>query len=104
MALVDPTAVGRNMVMIVSLSVDREGRHILHALRSWLSAEPAVQQCWYVTGEADFIIIVTARDMVDFDDVMQRLVSENSNVKNYQTSVAISTVKRGLSIKTDENS
>lgn len=102
-ALIDPIAVGRRMVMIVSLSVDREGRHRLHALRSWLNAEPAVQQCWYVTGEADFIIVVTARDMADFDEIMQRLVSDNSNVRNFQTSVAISTVKRGLSVKTDDS-
>lgn len=103
-SLIDPVAVGRPLVMIVSLSVDREGRHNLQALRSWLNAEPSVQQGWYVTGEADFIIVISACDMVEFDDIAQRLVSENSNVRNFHTSVAISVVKRGLSIKTDEPS
>lgn len=100
-ALIEPTAVDRPMLMIVSLSVDREGRHHLQALRSWINAEPAVQQCWYVTGEADFVIVVTARDMADFDGVMHRLLSDNNNVRNFHTSVAISTVKRGLSVNTD---
>lgn len=100
-ALVDPIAVGRPLIMIVSLSIDREGRHNLQALRSWLNNEPSVQQCWYVTGEADFIIVISARDMEEFDEIAQRLVSDNSNVRNFHTSVGISTVKRGLSIKTD---
>lgn len=59
-----------------------------------------MQQCWYVTGEADFVVVVSARDMEEFDDVMQRLVANNSNVLNFHTSVAISTVKRGMSVKT----
>ncbi|MGW4125443.1 Lrp/AsnC family transcriptional regulator [Nocardia sp. NPDC004711] len=100
-ALIDPAAVDRPMVMIVSLSVEREGREHLHTLRSWLDAEPAVQQCWYISGEADFIVVVTARDMAEFDEIVQRLVSENNNVRHFHTSVAISTVKRGLSVKTD---
>lgn len=102
-ALIDPIAVGRPMIMIVSLSVDREGRDHLHELRAWLDAEPAVQQCWYVTGQADFIVVVSARDMSDYDEIMQRLVTENKNVRNFLTSVAISTVKRGSSIKTDDS-
>ncbi|WP_231733027.1 Lrp/AsnC ligand binding domain-containing protein [Colwellia sp. MT2012] len=28
-------------------------------------------QCYYVTGEADFILIVLAKDMQDFDEFTQ---------------------------------
>lgn len=101
-AVIDPTAVGRTMVMIVSLSVDREGRDHLQALRSWLNTEPAVEQAWYVTGDADFIIVVNARSMGDFDEIMQNLVASNTNVRDFHTAVAVSTVKRGLSIKTGD--
>lgn len=99
-AVIDPIAVGRPMVMVVQLSIDREGPGHLAVLRAWIVAEPAIQQCWYVTGEADFILVVTVRDMDDFDQLIQRLLAENRNVRMFRTSVALSTTKRGLTMPT----
>ncbi len=67
-------------------------------LRDWLRAEGAVQQAYYVTGTADYILIVTAHDITDFDALMSRLLAENANVRRFTTNVAMSTIKRGLAV------
>ena len=39
---------------------------------------------------------MTARDVGDYDALMQRLVTANANVKRFRTRVALDTLKRSL--------
>jgi DNA-binding Lrp family transcriptional regulator len=97
-AVLDPKKIGRPTFFIVSLQVERERPELLAQLRRWLSHEEHVQQAFYVTGEADFVLVVTVPDTEAYDDLMGRLVSENANVKRFTTNVALGVVKRGLTI------
>lgn len=97
-AVLDPKKIGRPTFFIVSLQVERERPELLAQLRRWLSREEHVQQAFYVTGEADFVLVVTVLDTEAYDDLMGRLVSENTNVKRFTTNVALGVVKRGLTI------
>ena len=97
-AIVDPRKVGRPTFFIVSLQVERERPELLAQLRKWLAAQEHIQQAFYVTGEADFVLVITAPDTETYDALMSRLVSENPNVKRFTTNVALSLVKRGLTI------
>jgi Lrp/AsnC family transcriptional regulator, leucine-responsive regulatory protein len=47
----------------------------------------AVQQAWYVTGCGDLLLAL-----------MERLMTENRNVRKFTTSVALKTLKRGLAV------
>lgn len=95
-AIVDPRKVGAPTFFVVSIHVERERPEMLARLRAWLLAERAIQQAFYVTGEADFVLIVTAADTHAFDTFMVRLVAENANVRRFTTNVALGLVKRGL--------
>lgn len=97
-AIVDPRAVGNPVCFIVSLQIERERPEVLGKLRAWLEAQERVQEAFYVTGEADFILVVTAADTGAYDAFMARLMTENPSVKRFTTSVALSVVKRGLEI------
>lgn len=97
-AVVDPKQVGKPTFFVVSLQVERERPELLAQLRRWLGAHEQVQQVFYVTGEADFVLVVTAPDTEDFDALMIRMVGENPNIRRFTTNVALSLVKRGLTI------
>lgn len=97
-AVVDPKKVGRPTFFVVSLQVERERPELLAQLRQWLSAQEHVQQAFYVTGEADFVLVITAPDTETYDALMARLVGDNPNVKRFTTNVALGVVKRGLTI------
>lgn len=97
-AVVDPKKVGRPTFFVVSLQVERERPELLAQLRQWLAAQEHVQQAFYVTGEADFVLIITAPDTETYDALMARLVGDNPNVKRFTTNVALGVVKRGLTI------
>jgi Lrp/AsnC family leucine-responsive transcriptional regulator len=97
-ALLDPAKIGRTTLFIVSLQVERERPELLARFREWLMAQENVQQAFYVTGESDFILMVTAPDAEVYDAMMRRLVSENPNVKRFTTNVVLSPIKQGLTI------
>lgn len=97
-AVVDPREIGRPTFFVVSLEIERERPELLAQLREWLSRRAEVQQAYYVTGETDFVIIMTARDTEAFDAMMSRLVQENPNVRRFTTNVVLNLLKQGLSI------
>jgi DNA-binding Lrp family transcriptional regulator len=97
-AVLDPARIGRAMSFIAALQVESERADQMAALRAWIAAEPRVQQAFYVTGEADFILVVTAADAEAYEALMARLLGDNPNVRRYTTSVAMNVLKRGLGL------
>jgi DNA-binding Lrp family transcriptional regulator len=97
-AILDPAKVGRPNSFVVSVQVERERPELLGQYRTWLASQEHVQQAFYVTGEADFVLVITAPDAETYDQLMSRMVGENPNVKRFTTNVALSVVKRGLTI------
>lgn len=95
-AIVDLRHVGRPTFFVVSVQVERERPELLARLRAWLTDQDEVQQAFYVTGEADFILVVATRDTEAFDELMAVMVADNPNVLRFTTNVALSTVKRSL--------
>ncbi|WP_266159585.1 Lrp/AsnC family transcriptional regulator [Dyella silvatica] len=101
-AIVNPKSVGYPLTMIVDIEVERERPELMVSLKRWIAAEPAIQEAWYVTGDGDYVLIVTTRDVEAYDVLMQKLMTENANVKRFHTRVALGTVKRGLRVPLDE--
>lgn len=97
-AIANPRSVGSPTFFIVAIQVERERPELLAQFRRWLAAEPQVQQAFYVTGDADFILVVTAEEAEAYDRLMSRLMEENPNVRRFTTNVAMGLVKRGLAI------
>jgi len=95
-ALLDPARVGRPTFFIVALEVERERPELMLRLRQWLNGEDQVQQMFYVTGSADFILVVTAPDVEAYDALMSRLMADNPNVRRFTTNVALGVSKRGM--------
>ena len=81
--------------LIVDVEVERERPELLVSLKHWIAAELSIQEAWYVTGEGDYVLIITARDVEEYDALMKKLVAENANVRRFQTRVALGTLKRG---------
>jgi Lrp/AsnC family leucine-responsive transcriptional regulator len=97
-AMVDPAAVGRPITLIVEVVVNSEHANLLDAARNDFASAPEVQQCYYVTGAVDFILVLTVSTMEEYESLSRRLFLENTNVKHFQTFVAMNRVKTGVSV------
>ena len=103
-AVIDPRSVNQNMTFIVSVELEREQLDQLDKFRRQAKNEPQVQQCYYVTGMADFILICITKDMAEFETLTHRLFYANTNVRRFSTSVVMDRSKVGLFVQiSDEN-
>jgi DNA-binding Lrp family transcriptional regulator len=100
-AIVDPAKVGKPAFFIVALEIERERPELIGRLRQWMTAEDCIQEVFYVTGTADFILVVAARDIEAYDALMSRLMADNPNVRRFTTNVALGVGKRSLAIPID---
>ncbi len=100
-AVLDPEKTGYPMTFIVMVEMEREQLDQLDAFKRMARADAQVQQCYYVTGEADFCLICMAENMSDFETLTHRLFFDNRNVRRFRTSVVMDRTKAGLSIPMD---
>jgi Lrp/AsnC family leucine-responsive transcriptional regulator len=52
-----------------------------------------VQQCYFVTGNYDFILMVNTRTMQEYEAFVKKWLMDNSNVKHFYTHVVMDRVK-----------
>ena len=97
-AILDPAVIGQTMSFVIAVELERERADMLDAFRRAAREDPNVQQCYYVTGSTDFVLIVTARDMADFELFTRRLLFDNANVRRFTTNVVLSRDKVGISL------
>lgn len=97
-AQIDPAKVGRAITLFVEVEMESERAERFDAAKRSFADAPEVQQCYYVTGEADFILIVVVRAMADYEALTRKLFFENNNVKRFRTFVSMERVKVGLTV------
>jgi Lrp/AsnC family leucine-responsive transcriptional regulator len=97
-ALISQEAAGYAMTFLIFVEMEQEKPYQLDAFRKKVKSEPQVQQCYYITGEADFALVVLGKDVADFERLTHRLFFEDSNVKRFRTSVVMSRTKTGMSV------
>jgi Lrp/AsnC family leucine-responsive transcriptional regulator len=100
-SVVDPTAVGAWITLIVNVEVESERADLTDAIKQSFLGNPEVQQCYYVTGDIDFILIITVPDMGHYEALSRRLFFDNPNVKRFRTFVVMNRVKVGLYVPTN---
>ncbi|UUP16333.1 Leucine-responsive regulatory protein [Nitratireductor thuwali] len=86
------------MTFIVEVELERERIDLLDEFRRSMARLEEVQQCYYVTGHTDFILIVMAKDMASYEMFSRRIFTENPNIRRFHTNVVVDQVKIGLSV------
>jgi Lrp/AsnC family leucine-responsive transcriptional regulator len=97
-AIVDPASVGQPITIFAEIEVISETADLLDDAKKTFAAAPEIQQCYYVTGEADFILVITVPTMADYEALTRRLFFGNNNVKKFRTFIAMDRVKVGLDV------
>ncbi len=97
-AVLSPSKLKREMTVIVQVTLERENRVQLDSFKRRMRSAPAVQQCYYTTGEADFILIVIVEDIKEYEEFTQEYFFDESNVSKFTSSIVMDRVKVSLDI------
>jgi Lrp/AsnC family transcriptional regulator, leucine-responsive regulatory protein len=101
-SIVDQNAAGRPLTLIVEVTSENERLDLLDAMRKRFTECPQVQQCYYVTGDVDFVLIFNVRDMDEYNALTREIFFDAGNVKNFRTFVSMRSVKTGSVVLLNE--
>lgn len=97
-SILNPDALGTRITVIAHVSAENEAIELLDEMRARFEACEQVQQCYYVTGDVDFILILCCRDMAEYTALTRTLFFAEGNVKSFRTFVAMERVKTTLNV------
>jgi DNA-binding Lrp family transcriptional regulator len=97
-AVLNPAKLGQPLTLLVEITIEREQAALVDAVKARFAAAPEVQQCYYVTGEADFVLVVHTASMQTYEALTRRLFFDDPNIKHCRTLVVMDCVKVGLTL------
>jgi len=92
-SLLNPKLAGSQMCMIVSIEMERDRGDIYQQFRRSINDAKEVTQCYQVTGEYDFVLIVTVAGIEAFEAFVERVLHADLNIRKFRTAISIRQVK-----------
>jgi DNA-binding Lrp family transcriptional regulator len=71
--MIDPAALGHPLTIVVEVEVESKRIDLLDSLKRRFSECPHVQQCYYVAGKCDFVLIMTVKNMDQYNNLTNNL-------------------------------
>ncbi|MES3708722.1 Lrp/AsnC family transcriptional regulator [Pseudomonas putida] len=99
-AKVNAERLGYTLTVITEVEVENERLDLLDEMKKTFLDCPQVQQCYYVAGECDFVLIMLLKNMDQYTQLTRELFFQNNNVKRFKTLVSMSNVKTGMFVPT----
>ena len=97
-SVIDQNIIGRQITIVVQVLSDNEGVEYSEEFKKLMIKAPEVMQCYYVTGDYDYVLIATFKDMGEYEIFTKKYFLENSNIKRFSSMVVMNRVKENLSI------
>jgi Lrp/AsnC family leucine-responsive transcriptional regulator len=92
-AVLAPRLFDEGLTAITEVSLDRQGAELLDAFEARATAEAGVQQCYRVSPGPDFVLVAWVRDMAGWSALVQRLFTQDANVRNVKTYFSVRRAK-----------
>lgn len=95
-SIVSPKAVGHMVHMVVLVSLERERADIIDRFKRSIRNTPEVMSAYYITGEADFALVITSESMEAYEEFTRSFFYANPDIRNFKTMVVMDRVKSGF--------
>ncbi len=92
-AVLSPERLGATITAIAEITLDVQNAESFAAFAKLVAAEPAVQLAWQTAPAVDFTLVLTVRDMAEYQALVQRAFTAANNVRNVRARFATSRVK-----------
>ncbi|GIC75534.1 Lrp/AsnC family transcriptional regulator [Moritella sp. F3] len=91
--LLDQDKLGVCLHMIVNVEMERDRLDLNDGFIKRIRKAPEVRECYQVTGEIDFVLLVTVENMQQYEDFCLRHLYSEANMKNFKTQISMNRVK-----------
>jgi Lrp/AsnC family leucine-responsive transcriptional regulator len=97
-AIVSPAVAELGITCIVDIVLEEGHARALESFKATMQQCSEVMQCYYVTGTYDFVLVVNAKDMQEYETFTRKWLVDNPHLKHFYTHVVMDRVKVGYSI------
>jgi Lrp/AsnC family leucine-responsive transcriptional regulator len=101
-AMVDPFALGYGMLAFLEVSLSNQADDQMQAFETRMAKEAEVMQCYFVSGDYDYFLVVHVIDMDAYYQFVRRAISGSGNVRHFQSRFPMKRAKFDTRIAFDE--
>ena len=92
-AILSAERLGVGLIALAEVTLDRQGAEHLAAFEVRAVADTAVQQCYRVSPGPDFMLVLQVADMAAYHALVQRLFTQDANVRNVKSFFSVHRAK-----------
>ncbi|MBC7124660.1 MAG: Lrp/AsnC family transcriptional regulator [Bacteroidales bacterium] len=92
--LLDPKALGKKLTVFISVSLSSHTKEVIDAFEHEVKKLPEVMECYYVSGNWDFLLKVQCNDMEDYHNFVIHKFSVIKNITQFYSSFVMSESKQ----------
>ena len=92
-SLVDPFKVGRPLIVFANITLEKQREDLLAHFERKMAEEPEVMQCYFVSGDTDYLLIIHVADMNHYNDFARRVFANEPNIKKFRSSFCLNRTK-----------
>lgn len=101
-AMVDPFALGYGMLAFLEVSLNNQSDERMQEFEARMAKESEVMQCYFVSGDYDYFLVVHVIDMDAYYQFVRRVISGSGNVRHFQSRFPMKRAKFATRIAFDE--
>ena len=82
-----------SMIVFTSITLERQREDLLENFERKMARCPEVMQCYFVSGDADYLVVVSVADMDRYNEFARRVFANEPNIRMFRSSFCLSRVK-----------
>lgn len=90
---VNEEALGIGIKAVIQITLARQLENAISNFKKEIAKIPEIMECYQVTGNADYILIVLLKDIRDFENLISQRLSKVEEIGQMQTMVILSKIK-----------
>ena len=97
-SIISRNKLDRKITIIVQVLSEKEGVENDTQFKNTMFQAPEVMQCYYITGDYDYVLITTFKEMSEYEKFTRKYFLNNPNIKRFNSMVVMNKVKESLAI------
>lgn len=97
-AIVNADKVARPLTVLVLIKMLHSNTPLQHRFERLMHAHPQVMNCYEISGDYDFILMVNNKDMQEYHQFTRQMLTSENNVANFNSQFVMNSVKSSTKI------
>lgn len=99
LTLIDPKMIGKKLIVYISVSINEHAKSAIEEFEREMDNLDEVMECYYISGNSDFLLKVHCNDMDDFHNFLTNKFSVIKNINQFVSSFVMAESKVKQSFK-----